>query len=103
MRYLLATSHAEPKFYKPDATVIAVELNYVQRIIVSSADEHGHVTHTEIRGTAPVADNVWLVASVDEALEILKSVGVYPFTNKQAAKLFAKNHGLSSFRYIPVP
>lgn len=103
MRYLLASGHRYPKFYKPNGEVVEVELNYVDSKTISSIDENGQLTHHQIGGSPPCFGNMWLVDSVEDSLQRLASLGVYPFVSKIAAKENAKRLGLATFKYIPVP
>lgn len=103
MKYLLATIHRYPKFYKLDGNTVDIELNYVESKTVSTIDENGELTHHKVSGTPPCVGNLWLVESIEEALHKLAAQGVYPFTSKAAAKENAKRLGLSTFKYIPVP
>ncbi|KIF53089.1 MULTISPECIES: hypothetical protein [Vibrio harveyi group] len=103
LRYLLTTVHRIPKFYKPDGSIVELELDYLENKTISSIDEHGHLNHVKIGGTPPCVGNVWLVSSVEESLTCLSDLGVYPFINKAAARANAKRLGLQSFKYIPVP
>ncbi|MBF4374409.1 hypothetical protein [Vibrio anguillarum] len=103
MKYLLATVHRYPKFYKTDGTSIELELNYVDHKIISTIDENGQLMHHQIGGTPPCVGNLWLVDSIDESLLKLAAHGVYPFASKVAARENAKRLGLTTFKYIPVP
>lgn len=103
MRYLLTTGHRLPKFYKADGSVMEVDLNYVESKNISSIDEFGRLKHISVSGTPPCVDQVWLVDSVEEALNRLEARGIYPFASKAAARENAKRLGLQSYKYIAVP
>ncbi|ELP5729242.1 hypothetical protein QTV44_002508 [Vibrio vulnificus] len=102
MRYLLVTGHSIPKFYRPDGNTVEVELNYVSSKTISSFNEAGEITSEQVGGSPPCAGNIWLVDSIEEALQRLAEKGVYPFINKQAARTTAQRLGLLSYKYIPV-
>jgi len=102
MRYLLITGHDSPKFYKPDGSIVELELKYVKGKTITSTDEQGQIVSHTVIGR-PCIDGVWMVDSVEKALRALSTHGIYPYLNKSAARENAKRIGLKSFKYIPVP
>lgn len=103
MRYLLTTTSRDPKFYKSDGSIVTVELNYVETKTLSSIDELGRLSQTQVRGMTACIDGMWMVDSIEDSLQRLEEKGVYPFITKAAAKQNAKRLGLPSFKYIAVP
>ncbi|EGQ9239448.1 hypothetical protein [Vibrio vulnificus] len=103
MKYLLVTSHRIPKFYDLKGNVVEVDLDYVESKTFSLIDENGQLIHQNIGGSPPTVLNNWMVNSIEQSLSILAQNDVYPFISKQAAKMFAKQLGLTAFRYIPLP
>ncbi|ARR10307.1 hypothetical protein HJ202_19015 [Vibrio parahaemolyticus] len=103
MRYLLVTVHNYPRFYKSDGEIVHIDLNYVDSKTISSLDENGDLFHVKVSGSPPCVRDIWLIDSVDVALDTLASYGIYPFKNKAAARANAKRLGLSAFKYIAVP
>ncbi len=80
-----------------------MDLDYVRKKVVISLDEYGDMVRDEIRSDDAVVGEDWMVESVDQALSILSANGVYPYTNKSAARANAERLGLQSYRYICVP
>lgn len=103
MRYLLTTGNRAPKFYKSDGSIVTVELDYIETKTLSSIDELGQLSHTQVKGVTPCVDGLWMVSSIEDSLQRLADKGVYPFITKAAAKQNAKRLRLSSFKYIAVP
>ncbi|MDP2573542.1 hypothetical protein Q8W40_15215 [Vibrio penaeicida] len=103
MRYLLATTHKFPRFYRADGTVVEIELKYVDYKTFHEIDEFGQLTYRTIGGSPPCVDKEWMVESIEESLQVLKNSDVFPFKNKDAAKKNALRLGLETFKYIPVP
>jgi hypothetical protein len=101
LRYLLTTGHNEPKFYKPDGSIVELELKYVKGKTITSIDEQGRIVSQTVRGR-PSVDGIWMVDSVEKALRLLAKHGIYPYLSKSAARENAKRIGLTFFKYISV-
>ncbi len=43
-----------------------------------------------------------MVKNVDDAIAELGKAGIYPFESKEAAKQYAKQLSLTSFKYLPI-
>ncbi|BBM67948.1 hypothetical protein VA249_45940 (plasmid) [Vibrio alfacsensis] len=102
MLHYLITKHSRPKFYNTNADVVDVPLTYVDSKIYRSIDEHGKLHALQVGGQ-PVIENHWLVENIDNAMATLAEHDVFPFESKAAARVFAKNNGLSQHvKYLPV-
>jgi hypothetical protein len=101
LRYLLTTGHNEPKFYKPDGSIVELQLKYVLVKTIISIDEKGRNVSQTVRGFSTV-DGIWMVDSVEKSLRLLAEHGIHPYLSKSAARENAKRIGLRSFKYIPV-
>lgn len=102
MRCYLITTHSTPKFYKANGDVVSVDLMYVSEKITQTLNSDGELTREKHCSNSAMCGNIWMVESYEEAIKILAQAEIFPFESKVAAKNYAKQLGLQSFKYLQV-
>ena len=100
--YLLKTSHNPPKFYNVQGQAVSAELRYISKLEKSyliNEEVHRYWLETT---TDLSSEGDWMVSCPRQALAYLRKLEVHPFKNKNDAKQFAHEKGLSSFLYLKV-
>ncbi|MFL7025444.1 hypothetical protein BCS58_14280 [Enterovibrio norvegicus] len=105
MRYYLITTHQRPKFYRANGSVVDVELSYVDKKEVRTPNANGELSIQTIEGrrgsdSLSIASGTWMISNMDDAIATLEKAAVYPFESKEAAKQYAKQLAITSFRYL---
>ncbi|MFD2176402.1 hypothetical protein [Veronia pacifica] len=104
MRHYLITTHQPPKFYRVDGSIAEVELTYVAQKDYWTLDGSGNLTNKLIcSGSSSIASGHWMVRNIEGAIEELQKAEIYPFESKQAAKQYAKQLAITSFKYLSIP
>ncbi|OEE37289.1 hypothetical protein A1QO_04075 [Vibrio genomosp. F10 str. ZF-129] len=100
MKCYLISAHKSPRFYKPDGSLIEVELNYVEEKTYNCIDSMGRVITKTVGGSFRVTGGVWLVEDVCQSVKTLEEKGIYPFESRSELKEFAKTHKITRYKYI---